>query len=392
MKLLPSRLHPLLLAVIGSALGRTAAERCEAASVVVQCRSRCGGLNSSSWTSTNPPQEQVFAPSGGHGGHALLVEPLAEAPLQGGSPTQPTQPSDTAFSNQTIYAPAHRAFSPDQLMAVVGPASAIEWVRVGAAGFGCVDGRHPHAGLYTYGGDLGEFVLALSVLEHVTDRHIAQAETTRLLEGWLKLLHEDGGKFLSCIDSAAVSQLAAAVGQPADLDIRAAPEEARASLLLRLVAPEFVGSEHVKWMLQYSETYATRRTLVEQVLRSFYGALWNPYHPLRAALDVQILRGQRAERAVVHVHASHWCAEERGLAPTLPSLARAGSTLVVHPQAIAARRDALVRYLCLAASVGGPSVERSEFLARVRTLGDGQAQLTEKAFAGMLRSYSLLFQ
>jgi len=379
----------LLLSLAASAR----AERCETSSVTLHCQSRCAGLNETSYSSTNPSPEQVFSgkalSSGASAQHALMVEPL---PQQGGSPTVPTQPSDVEFSNQTVYAPAHRALSPDQLMAIVGPASAVDWVPLDAAGFACVDGRHARVGLYAYGGDLGEFALALTVLEHVGERQIGQAETTRLFEGWLQRLHDVGGKFFSCIDAAAVAQLAAAVGQPSDLLLGAAPEEAQASLLLRLIAPEFVGSEHLKWMLQYAETYATRRALVEQVVRSFYGALWNQYHPLRSTLELHVLRGPRAERAVVHVHASHWCAEELALAPALSSLNRAGSVLIYHAQAVGQRRDALVRYLSTAASVGGATVERADFLSRMHTLGDGQAHLTEKAVAGMLRSYSLIFQ
>lgn len=214
----------------------TAAERCETTSITLHCQSRCAGVNETSYTTSNPAAEQVF---GASQQHALLVEPLApeEAPQQGGTPTVPTAPSDTTFSNQTVYAPAHRALSPDQLIAVVGPAAAVDWVSVSAAGFACVDGRHAHAGLYAYGGDLGEFALALSVLEHVSDRQIGQAETTRLLEGWLQRLHEAGGKFCSCIDAAAAAQLAASVAMPADVEMRAAPEESQASLMMRLVTP-----------------------------------------------------------------------------------------------------------------------------------------------------------
>ena len=56
------------------------------------------------------------------------------------------------------------------------------------------------------------------------------------------------------------------------------------------------------------------------------------------------------------------------------------------------RREALVRFLSIANSIGGSAVERADYEARVRTLGDGQAQLTEKALAGMLRGYSIKFQ
>jgi hypothetical protein len=168
---------------------------------------------------------------------------------------------------------------------------------------------------------------------------------------------------------------------------RASQEEVRAQLMLRVVAPEFVGESHLKWLLHYPKTYATRTALVEQLVRSFYGILWNAHHPHRATLRLATLSGARAERAVVHVHASHWCATEQGLAPKLPSKTRGGSLLVYHPEAVAVRRAALVSEL--AASVT-PPVPHDELLGRVQTLGEGQAALTEKALAGMLRAYSLL--
>jgi len=198
-----------------------------------------------------------------------------------------------------------------------------------------------------------------------------------------------GGRFCACIDASAVTQLASSVGHRTDDAemMSSPPEELRASLMLRAVAPEFVGNEHLKWMLQFSETYATRRTLVEQLLRSYYGILWNPHHPLRPTLRLDVLRGARAERAVVHIHANHWCSNERGLAPTLASKTRSGSVLFYHPDAVAVRRDTIVRQLTTAWS---SSINREEFAARMRTLGEGQAQLTEKALAGMMRSYSLL--
>ena len=218
---------------------------------------------------------------------------------------------------------------------------------------------------------------------------MAQAETTRLLEAWLAKLGQAGGGFASCIDAAAAAQLAAAVGVTSTepIDMASPPEEVRAPLMLRLVAPKFVGSPHLKWMLHYPQTYATRTPLVEQAIRAYFGVLWNAHHPLRAALALDTLGGAKAERAVLHVHASHWCAREQGLAPMLPSKAPGGAIFAYHPDVVAARREALVQLL--AGSVT-PPVERTELLARVQTLGDGQAALTEKALAGMLRSYALM--
>ena len=60
----------------------------------------------------------------------------------------------------------------------------------------------------------------------VGQRQIAQAETTALLEAWLRRLHEDGGAFAACIDGSAVAQLARAVSVPVtDLDMALPPED-----------------------------------------------------------------------------------------------------------------------------------------------------------------------
>ena len=63
--------------------------------------------------------------------------------------------------------------------------------------------------------------------------------------------------------------------------------------------------------------------------------------------------------------------------------------LVYHPDAVAARRATLVMYL---ASTVSPPVAPAELSSRVTTLGDGQAALSEKALAGMLRGYSLMIK
>lgn len=389
----------LAAALVALSASAVSAASCPSQSISVQCTSRCAGLdNSSTYASSNPPPEQVLAPPNAEVSAQLANEVAAASPPKrkfgifiqmsnGGSPTVPSTPNDSNFSSQTVYTPSHRALSPEQLMALVGPVHGIEWTPVKQSTLRCVDGRHATGGLYAYGGDLGEFTLALSVLEHVGQRTIGQAETTSLLEGWLQRLSEAGGGFGGCIDAAAATSLASAVGTSSDLDLSSPPEEARPALLLRLVAPEFVGNEHLKWQLHYPKTYATRRALVEQAVRSFYGILWNRHHPSHAVVQLDTLSGQRAERAVVHVHTSHWCATEQGLAPALPAKARGGSMLVFHPDAVAARRDALVKYLAATVS---PPVDRADLGGRVRTLGDGQAALTEKSLAGMLRSYTLM--
>jgi len=389
---------PLALFVTSWLPALASAERCTAATFSLHCESRCAGVNASALDPPQPPVEQVM-PAVTSGGSSLRRWLRGGSPLvygdtpQAGSPTTPSTPSDTNFTANTVYAPAHRSLSPTELMAFLGTPSSVEWVPMRQASLTCVDGRHANGGLYAYGGDLGEFALGLSVLEHVYSRALSQAETTHLLEGWLARVHAAGGQLGACIGAAAVAQLAASVGAPSlttaeayKAFITSPPDEARPLLMLRLVTPEFVGCDHLRWMLLYPSTYATRTALVQQLIRAFYTILWNQYHPDQAGLALRVPHGQRVDRAVVHVHASHWCATEQGLAPLLPSKTPGGSMLVVHKDAVRVRRAELCRYL---GDTSSPVVDIEELCRRMGTLGDGQAALSEKALAGMLRAYAL---
>ena len=169
----------------------------------------------------------------------------------------------------------------------------------------------------------------------------------------------------------------------------APPEEHAASLMLRVTAPEFQGDGHTKWLLQHPETYAVRRVLAEQLIRSFFGVLWNEFHPLRPKVKLHVMAGPHAERALVKVHGSHWCWAEQGLAPAIPSKSKLGSVFLYNVEAVTLRRADLVSFF---SSQVTPVVEPAEMTMRMRALGDGQAHLTEKAQAGTLRSYTVLFK
>jgi len=285
-----------------------------------------------------------------------------------------------------VRVPHHEMLSPDQLIEFIGPLDKLSWRSIRSSSLGCVDGRHSSSGLYAYGGDFGEMLLALTVYEHMVQRKLTQAETSSYFNEWLKKVDRDDGSFAMCTSTATISLLAAAVGARA-VDLAQPPEDLRPSLMLRLVAPEFVGSEHVKWMLQNPDAYTVRRELVEQLLRSYYGVLWNEFHPLRRRLRLDVFTGTHAERALAKLHTGRWCSAEQGLAPALPTRSRLGSLFIHTPDAVTERRSDLVTFFATRAS---PAVDAFEMRSRLAALGEGQAQLTEKAMTGMLRSYTLL--
>ena len=198
--------------------------------------------------------------------------------------------------------------------------------------------------------------------------------------------------------------------------------------MVRSASPEYVGSEHIKWMLEQPKMYTVReaargrvlswgrggaaprpllppllpaahpfppfidqvrRELIAQLTREFFAILWNDYHPLHARLSLDVLGGPHVERALVRVRGGMWCAAEQGVVPAVAAKTRAGAAFVVSTQAIELRRAELVTFFSQRVS---PAVEPNELKQRITALGDGQGHLTEKAMAGMLRSYAVLVQ
>jgi len=380
------------------ALGVALADRCQVSTVVVHCDARCDGVNATIFSSVGATENLVPT--------ADAVEALAELERDsvntrrksGGQPLMFLQLQESATlpawfwekgqrtTDTPVYAAVHEMLSPDQLVEMVGPLDKLEWQGIKSSHLGCVDGRHASGGMYAYGGDFGEFLLALTVYEHMVQRKLSQGETTSLFIEWLRRLDLEEGGFAFCTSETTVSLLASAVGA-SSLDLTMPPEDVRPSLMLRLVAPEFTGSEHVKWMLQNPDSYAVRRELVEQLLRSFFGVLWNEFHPQRRRLRLDVFSGGRSERAMVQLHTSRWCYAEQGLGVAMPTRSPLGSIFVHTPDAVAERRSALVTFFTSRAS---PPVEAFEMRSRVSVLGEGQADLTKKAMTGMLRSYSVL--
>jgi len=389
---------------------------------------------------------------------------------QGGSPSAISAVDAATFTEGTVYAPVHEPLSPDQLIGAIGPADKIEWQSAASGTLRCVDGRYATAGSYAHGGDFGEFLLALTAYEHMLQKQLnqaraqfwarnssarnsfgraqlgrairragaaptqhaaplpslSQAETGELFSAYL-------GKFSSstfsyCTDDDAVRRLADAVGAGRKLDMRRPPLEYQASLMVRSASPEYVGSEHIKWMLEQPKMYTVReaaregslgggagrrrarsslpftrrsplpfpppryqvrRELIAQLTREFFAILWNDYHPLHARLSLDVLGGPHVERALVRVRGGMWCAAEQGVVPAVAAKTRAGAAFVVSTQAIELRRAELVTFFSQRVS---PAVEPNELKQRISALGDGQGHLTEKAMAGMLRSYAVLVQ
>ena len=317
------------LALLGLA-ATAAAERCNVDAVVVHCEARCAGVNATSFSASNPAGTMLQPPAAGRNLFLAQLEssderptPLGGAPMiftqlqegaaakppasQGGSPSAISAVDAATFTEGTVYAPVHEPLSPDQLIGAIGPADKIEWQSAASGTLRCVDGRYATAGSYAHGGDFGEFLLALTAYEHMLQKQLnqararnsaarnswarkfvgansarnsacrrradptrrpslarSQAETGELFSAYLGKF--SASTFSYCTDDDAVRRLADAVGAGRKLDMRRPPLEYQASLMVRSASPEYVGSEHIKWMLEQPKMYTVREAARGRVL------------------------------------------------------------------------------------------------------------------------------
>lgn len=278
--------------------------------------------------------------------------------------------------------PGQRGITSDEVAAQLGNASAPQ-LEASTGVLSALDGRESRRVHATPGGDMGEFVLALSVLDDITGgTFLSSAE--RVLSALEAVVAAKGALYM-CTDAAAVSRLEAALDnrgfQLAEAEAR--PPRIDAELLDALVLPDHVGCRHLRCVLQHPGAYGVRRVLAAWAVQAFYRLLWSPAHSARMRLVVH--QGTSAERAVVLVQTEHLVAPRFG-----------AQLLVLHPAAVQAERKRLALWLAHHAADGGqqqpgrgaprhmPEVQPAALLAGINARGAAQLQLTLDALAGGL--------
>eukprot|EP00298_Acanthocystis_sp_HF-20_P017298 c21718_g1_i1.p1 GENE.c21718_g1_i1~~c21718_g1_i1.p1 ORF type:complete len:445 (-),score=250.57 c21718_g1_i1:58-1392(-) len=264
----------------------------------------------------------------------------------------------------------------------ISPVQLLSWVDVRTASFGCVDGRSAEEGLGTWGGDFGEFVTSLNIYEQMTTMHLSQAEVTSIFRKYLESTTRE--KFTTCISGLAVRQMFGGVE-----DMRAAvmnpPEERRAALWMKISDSNFVGNEHIKFMLESPIEYSVRKELVQHLIHSFYDILWNQFDPLRSKLNVQVLPGDHIERAVVSISSPEFCLHEAHIVPRIAPKTASSSMAVIHPDAVQFLRRELSVFFSRETN---PIVKADEMNKRFNVLAAGQGALTKKRMFDRIPSYS----
>lgn len=259
----------------------------------------------------------------------------------------------------------------------------------------CIDGRSTSPVLGTPGGDVGELVLALTALEQTSGRTVGDDALGRLLSEH----HDAFGRVYLHTDEQAFERLRAALARDARVSVEARPVDARAALALVLhppptlesvvldhfVRPEHVGCGHLRAMLEHAEEYRTRAELVRASLRAVLRLAWRRPE----SLDLQVLRGEHRERAVLQVTVEH-AVHAHSRVPMLSPAAMGDGVFVLHPQVEAFVRNENAEFLSEhAALLVGVPVEERALAQRALDLGQLQTARTLRRLAARLPAFSI---
>jgi len=276
----------------------------------------------------------------------------------------------------------------DRLRAALRSAGTLGWVPLAALRHGqvvsCIDGRHSACTIGAPGGNAGELVLLLAVLEWYGIE--VDEPTVRAI---LRSVVARQGRFYLHTDRHAASRLAETVGWPgerAEELLRELPLELRDRLRLELTEPAHVGCGHLRLLLERAGDYRVRRELVEAVIQAFFELLWAG----DTSLELAVLDGEHREQALVVFHTPERVDDE-SVVPTWCSRPEQ-SVFVRHvPVSRWLRRD-LLQAVASALEPGvAERIDPEEVLLEMERLGERHLDLTMQALAPALPRHRVRF-
>lgn len=287
-----------------------------------------------------------------------------------------------------------------QILDHVGDPGAVRWVKLAAfllhGKRSCVDGRDDHGVIGTPGGDAGELLLALSVVEDLTGVQLGDDEVQRVLvasvdtfgrfymhsdmQGMNRLILEGLRKderivpYLTKVFEA--QEWRAFLAHP--------PAEVRPALLEHLVKPENFGCGHLRFTFT-EPAYGVRPGLGASFLRAFHQLRWAG----APELEFVILGGDHVEGAVVEVVLDGDLRSYTKI-PLVSPQVDGLQMFVAHPQVTAYLRQETVAFLTELGLV--PRERQAEVEAAVTEKGQRQLAATLAHLAKDLPVYRVTFR
>ncbi len=274
----------------------------------------------------------------------------------------------------------------------------VRWVKMAAFLLhgmrSCIDGRDDHGVIGTPGGDMGEFLLALTGWEAVTGEQLKPAE----IQHWLRQYVDTFGRFYLHTDVNTVQKLVPAVRADPRLTahvahlnsplewrqwIKKPPAELHDALIGHYRNPEHVGCGHVKLSIRFPEKYGARAGLAADALEAFWRVRWEG-HP---ELEYVLLGGDHQEKAVVAVTIAEqpWSFSRL---PMVSPMIDGEQVFIYHPQVMQLMREQLAEFLTRSAK--RPELKEA-LTAKLIALGNVQAGASLEVLAKGLPHFEVRF-
>lgn len=222
------------------------------------------------------------------------------------------------------------AFDPTVILNHFGKPQDLEWAHVSQHFFSDIDGRTEEKILATPGGDLGEFLLALSVFEDLSKTEVDVETAAGLLLQFIK--SSTKVKFWFNTAEKEMKNLTTSLGC-VNLKIVDPPLKFKKPILNNLIHPGNVGNRHFKNMLLDPAAYDTRQRTIETVLQAFHLVMWNKTDVTHHKLAYIMYQGNPTEKAFVNIESAQHCIDE-GLAPLISPTTCSANMFLNHPEAV----------------------------------------------------------
>lgn len=216
---------------------------------------------------------------------------------------------------------ADKAFDREILKAIIGKPAKYLRQETDAAhdSFTCVDSRHQSPTLGTPGGDFGEFLVSLSVMEELLKEKFSEDDVLRLLTQWVTWHRRGDTTFFHHTDEEAVQKLARRLhvnglaNVLTDVDIHNPPVDLREEMLLLLNQTSHQGSRVIRKFLEFPQKYEIRPELTSSMIRAFYRLLWDrdtimdDETPLFTKMHLEVYMDKPHPKAWVSVRSGSSC-------------------------------------------------------------------------------------
>lgn len=274
----------------------------------------------------------------------------------------------------------------------------VKLAKVSETSFHCMDDRVTQASLFTPGGDLGEFILALSSYLQERDptgqMRPSQEVVDALLEKYVETIPSTR-PMIHCTDDRAIAHLEAEMPLE-NLDLSSPPDVSKASLLKKLTEVENHGDSHMRLMLKKPEWFQLNQYLVPMVVKSFYHLLWqqnsDPKSRLykSSKLKLEVLVGLSNPLGFLEVSSSKVC-HAGEVAPMLTPRTPQRAVLISHLDAVSLRRAELASFFTRIANASPRKINPKQLGQRLDRHGWLALETTGSHVASGLPFFTLTY-